>query len=141
MSVSFYRFKLISEQVLFIKWYQSPPLQSPILKQYYRDIEAELNNALLPVYIVSDLERGRIHDVKFLRDLASMLLAHPRYGGSTAFASDEVSKIFVGVFRQAMQQPRDTEIFNTPQAAFEYLEKLSPNLLKGIEWEKEIREE
>ena len=137
----FYRIKFLSEQLIFVKWYQSPPLHAPVLKQYQEELTTILNKATRPVYIISDLELGRIHDVTFLRDLAIMLLKHPNYGGSTAFAGDEITKVFVKVFRQAMHQPRDTDMFNSAKAAFGYLEGLEPALLEGMDWQQAILEE
>lgn len=129
-----YKTKKLASNLIFIKWYRTPPLNSPVVDQFTRELELILEKADQPVYFISDLRKGRIIDMRAIRRLGD-LTRHKNWGGSTAFSKEPISAIFVRSFQKFSGQitSRDT-MHTTPEEAFGFLEALKPGITQDLDW-------
>jgi hypothetical protein len=129
-----YEISRLSESLVYIRWLQTPSLNSASERQYLVDVTKLLDEASTPQYFVSDLRYGRIVTVTILRRLGG-LTKHANWGGSTAFSSNPVTSIMVGFFsRFAHKERPQDEIWNTPEEALAYLESIQPNITADLDW-------
>lgn len=133
-----YAIKPLSSQLVYIKWYKNPPICNDFQNDFLAKLKTLLDQAQDKLYFISDLRKGRIHDAKFIRKLAFLLTNHPRYGGSTSFAMDGISRALVSVFTLASRRGYQTEIYPNADAAFSYIESICPSILDGIDWQAEV---
>ena len=129
-----YEITQLSDELIFIRWYATPRLGSPSERQFLADLRALLDNTQQPIYFVSDLRNGRIINLSTIQKLGK-LFNHTNWGGSTAFSSDPITSMMVGMFsRFAHREKPEDEIWNTPEEALAYLETIKPGLTEGIDW-------
>lgn len=130
----------VAPKLFFVRWLTSPDAGSPCEENYLNVVNDILTQAPHPIYLISDLRRGRISNAYVLRELGK-LTSHPLLAGSTAFSSDPVTNLMVGVFKQyarRVNKGEHHETWETPEEAIAYLELLEPGITDGINWEKLI---
>lgn len=131
-----YKIISLSDELVFIRWYHTPPHNSTVGDHFVLEIKHLLEAAQRPLYFISDLRRGRIVSMRVIQNLAK-LTEHPLWGGSTAFTGDPVTMMFVRSFK-TFSTPSGTrnEIQKTPEEALSFLETLKPGITAGINWQE-----
>lgn len=130
-----YQIKPVSPELVYIKWYANTDPRGKAEATFIADLTACLNQAPHPIYFISDVRAGRITDVGTLSQLAN-LTRHKNWAGSTAFAQNPLSAIFVSTFASLAKKGREhQEMQDTPGDALAYLESLKPGITNGIDWQ------
>ncbi|MCB9436999.1 MAG: hypothetical protein H6673_08395 [Anaerolineales bacterium] len=129
-----YEFIRLSPELYLIRWYRSPSVAEAT--QFVDEHLQLLDNALHPLYFISDLRQGYITDTIVIRRLAK-LTQHANYGGGTAFGtSNNLASSFVGIFfRFARGVKYEHNIWHTAKEALDYLESLKTGLTANINWD------
>jgi len=136
-----YEILKLSDELYFIRWLHSPEEGAPSERHFIEDLKTRLDEADKPIYFISDLRLGRINNIKVLRELGK-LSQHKHWGGSTAFSSDPLTSVVVGVFsRFAGNEHPEDEIWKIPEEAIAYLESLKPGITTGIDWQTVLQNE
>lgn len=140
MRFSDFEIEQISPKLFYVRWFTAPKVGSPCERNYVNVLKDVLSQAPQPIYLISDLRRGRISNALVLRELGQ-LTAHPMLAGSTGFSSDPVTNLMVSVFKQyARRLNRDSrhETWETPEQAIAYLETLEEGISEGLDWQRII---
>ncbi|MEZ4670826.1 MAG: hypothetical protein R3E39_23215 [Anaerolineae bacterium] len=128
-----YTFKWLSPQLLLITWLRTPTTKGA--SEFVNDFKQLLENTTEPFFIITDLRKGRIIDVRILEQLGK-LSQHPHWAGSTAFSQNPVSSIFADAFTHShFVETANNMTFDRPEDAIAFLEKISPKLTDGIDWD------
>ncbi|MEL6269192.1 MAG: hypothetical protein AAFR22_05220 [Chloroflexota bacterium] len=130
-----YSIQQLKKELVYITWDGSPRAADyAIEERFIRDLRTTLDEAAGPVYVLSDLRRGRISNMKTIQRLAE-LTRHPNYAGSTAFSGNLITNILVGTFSRfsVETQPKDA-IWKTPEEVLAYLELLQKGVTQNIDW-------
>lgn len=126
----------LKDNLVFIKWYHTPPIGSDSQKLYLAQMQQALDEAYQAVFFLSDLRQGCIDDLETLRALGE-LTKHPHWGGGAAFSQNRATATMANVFRRmAQRSDHEDSIFTTLEKALEYLEQLKPGITAGLEWER-----
>jgi hypothetical protein len=130
-----YTITQVSPQLYFIQWRYEPTANMPEVERLFiADLRQRLEEAQHPIYYLSDLRKGRITNVKTLREL-SEITQHEKWGGGTAFTQDSFSSILAKVFSTFVRyKNRNYLVWDSPEKALAYLETLQPGLTKNIDW-------
>src|SRR5690606_15537960 len=117
----------------------TPRPNSGVDAQFLAELQKLLDEAPKPQYFISDLRRGRITDMRSIRQL-SQLTKHKNWAGSSAFSQDPITGILVQSFRTFSPGQRDAndEIQTTPADALRFLSELKPGITDGIDWDAVI---
>ena len=134
-----YQIIQLSDELIYIRWYRTPRLNSGVDAQFLADLQKLLDEADTPQYFISDLRRGRITDMRSIRHL-SQLTKHKNWAGSSAFSQDPITGILVQSFRTFAPGQRDAndEIQTTPADALKFLDQLKSGITDGIDWDAVI---
>ena len=132
-----YHFHALSVDLYLIRWDRVPT--SAEATRFIDDHVRLLDEARHPLYFISDLRRGYIHEVAIVRQLAR-LVEHPNYGGSTAFGnrSRPIAGVFVSLFWHFARDRNPAEqddMWPTPGEAIRQLEEMKPGITDGIDWQ------
>lgn len=131
----FYRMQLLKDDLLLIRWQSKPMEGYKPQTEYIAELRNYLDAATQPIYVVSDLRRGKITDVHMLQQLGR-LTYHRMYGGGVAFADDISAEVYVGVFSHfAARSKREREVYNSLADALAHLETLKAGISAGVDWE------
>lgn len=134
-----YEFHLLSKQLIYVVWNRTPTSQEAMI--FLEEHQAQLDNAVAPLYYISDLRRGKIIDMRILNQM-SQLTKHDNYGGGTAFSGDPLGRLMVNSFRSLSNVAKDkTAVFTTPEEALSFLESKSNGLTGDIDWHTIITSE
>jgi len=127
-----YEFKWLNERLLLITWLQTPPPK--VAHTFIEDLRDLVYSAENPFYILSDLRRGRIIDLRLVNEIAE-LSQHKNFAGSAAVSEGSISNLFTKTFEKSGQVKRETNmIFDRAEEAIGFLESLEPNLTQDIDW-------
>ncbi|MEO0563704.1 MAG: hypothetical protein AAF125_16480, partial [Chloroflexota bacterium] len=121
-----YTIQTLKTNLIYIRWTDTPQIGSQEESAFITELQSLLDGAPAPLYLLSDLRHGKIRNAKALRQLGE-LTSHKNMAGSTAFTSDPVTKLMVGVFEQYARQMRrsmQNQTWETPEKAIAYLEQL-----------------
>jgi hypothetical protein len=134
-----YQIIRLSDELVYIRWYRTPRINSGVDAQFLADLQKLLDEATTPQYFISDLRRGRITDMRSIRMLGQ-LTQHKNWAGSSAFSQDPITGILVQSFRAFSPGQRDVndEIQTTPADALRFLDQLKPGIIDGIDWDAVI---
>lgn len=132
-----YEIKAIKPTLFLITWNGYP--SNGEAAQFIRELTALLNNAKEALYFISDLRKGCIVNVRMVSQLVA-LTQHPKWGGSTAFSKQPISRIFLNSFERLLPEAKgDNNTFEHPEEAISYLEMLAPELTKDVNWQEFIK--
>jgi hypothetical protein len=124
----------LSAELLFIKWFKSPTVDSKSQSKFIDDMTRWLEDSPHPIYFLSDLRTGRIMDAMTIQRLGK-LTYHANYGGGVAFSKDFVAGLFVGMFSKFAEPERgDSVFFETVDQALAKLESIKPGITREIDW-------
>ena len=133
----YYELLQLSDQLVFIKWHQSPA-NLQVEQQFLLDIQQALDAADHKIYFLSDLRKGRIITIRTLQTLGA-LTAHENWGGSAAFSRNLTTKLFVNTFtRLAKATEGKDQMFEKPEDALAFMASLQPGLIDGIDWQTHL---
>lgn len=131
-----YIIKQLSNELVYIRWYTSPPVGSLINAQFLHEIDQLLVKTTTPLFFISDLRDGRIIDVRVLQQLAEYA-KRPQWAGSTAFSKNPITALLVRSFKNfARVGTSKDEMQTTPEQALVYLESLKEGLTQNINWDE-----
>ncbi len=129
----------LSPDLVLITWVGLPQTGTRVELAFLAELKQLLDQADQPFYLISDLRQGRIVDVGLLKQLAD-LTQHKNWAGSSAFANNPISAIFVDTFTKfAHFDKGHREIWDTPEEALAYLESLKPGITANIDWNEVIK--
>lgn len=135
-----YKITKLTDELVFIRWYRTPAPHMRAEEQYLKELEQLLNEADAPLYLISDLRKGRIANLRSIQRL-SALTQHKNWAGSTAFSQDSVTSLLVHSFQIfAHNTQTRNEMQTTPEQALSFIESLKPGLTKDIDWVKVLTE-
>lgn len=124
----------LSGNLVYIRWNRSPQRSAPSETKFIKEVRTILDMAEDKIYFISDLRKGRIVNVDVLLKLGQLVL-HSHWGGSTAFSSNQLTKVFVDAYsRFAQKEKPQDEIWDTPEEAIGYLESLKEGITQNIDW-------
>ncbi len=126
----FYTITFIKNDLIFIKWHQTPLNGSLEGVEFVKTLQQILDEAPAPIYILSDLTSGSLTDVVQIRRL-SHLAKHANYGGSVAFGDGYQTSVYAGLFASVAQ--RADEIQPNLQKALAHLDEIQPGITAGID--------
>lgn len=130
----FFKFTRLSEQLVYIRWYDTPAIGDPAEVQFLEEAKAIIKTAEKPQYFISDLRKGRLTNIEVLHKLGSVA-RHPMWGGGTGFTHDPLSKIFAGIYVRFAKNAQDRDaMFERPEDALKFLESLKEGITQGIDW-------
>ncbi len=133
-----YEITKLTDELVFIRWLQTPAPASKVVDQYLIDLRAVLDESETPMYFLSDLRQGRIADVRSIQKLGQ-LTKHKNWAGSTAFSSDPITALLVRSFRSfATKVNSRNEMQTTPETALSFLETLKPGITEDVDWDTVI---
>lgn len=128
-----YEFRFLTDDLLLITWKQTPPPQ--IAKTFLADLKQLLDDIQQPVYILSDLRKGRIIDLNTLKNLGK-LTQHPNWAGSTAFSENPMSVMFSNIFAKGQHvKSEKNKVFDQLEDALGFLEALQPGVTRDVDWQ------
>lgn len=138
-----YKILLLTPCLYYVKWFDIPKTNNPLMNQYFFELNAILDSEEKPVYFLSDLRDGHITNAHLLIQLAKVL-DHKNYGGGCAFGDNAMVQGDVSMFQymQKMSRGHNTknslELFASHEEAIAHLETFEPNITKGIDWDEII---
>jgi hypothetical protein len=137
-----YQIIQLSDELIYIRWQRTPKFNSGADAQFLADLQKLLDEATTPQYFISDLRRGRIADMRSIRQLGQ-LTQHKNWAGSSAFSQDPITSLLVQSFRTFApgQLATNDEIQAAPADALKFLEQLKPGVTDGIDWNAVINED
>jgi hypothetical protein len=137
-----YQIIQLSDELIYIRWHHTPKPNSGADTQFLADLQKLLDEATTPQYFISDLRRGRIADMRSIRQLGQ-LTQHKNWAGSSAFSQDPITGLLVQSFRTFSpgQLATNDEIQAAPADALKFLEQLKPGVTDGIDWNAVINED
>ncbi len=137
-----YQIIRLSDELIYIRWQRSPRFNSGVEGQFLAELQKLLDEAEKPQYFISDLRRGRISDMRSIKQLGQ-LTQHKNWAGSSAFSDDPITSMLVHSFRTFSPGQLETndEIQTVPADAIRFLEQLKPGITESIDWETVIRNE
>jgi hypothetical protein len=128
-----YEFYWLHTKLLLIMWLRTPPPN--IATQFINRLHELLDESPHPVYIISDLRRGRIIDGKILAQLGQ-LTQHKNWAGSTAFSQNPISNMFANTFQKTLKDGQERNlIFDKPEDAISFLGSLDAEIVSEIDWQ------
>jgi len=133
-----YKTLLLNPCLYYVKWFEIPKPNSPLMDQYFSELNAILDSEDKPIFLISDLRDGHIANVHFLLQMAR-ILTHRNYGGGCAFTENARAHNDVSMFNmiQRSSTPKDsTALFDNPEDAIAYLETLESHITEGIDWDE-----
>lgn len=131
-----YAIQMLTDDLIYIKWYTTPDIVQA--EQFVTELGAVIEQFTHNMYILSDLRKGAIREVRIIQKLA-YLARKPFVAGTTGFSGNPVTTMFVEVFERFTRRPKpENEVWNTPEEAIAYLESLKPGLTAGVNWQAVI---
>ena len=67
-----YDIQRLSDELILIKWYQTPAANTGIEERYLQELKQLLDQSPHSLYFISDLRQGRIINVRTLRALGQL---------------------------------------------------------------------
>ena len=134
-----YRILWLNPRLYYVKWFEIPKPNSPIMKNYFYELNAILDSEEHSVYFLSDLRQGHITNVHLLLQLARVL-SHKNYAGGVSFSDKMAASTDMSMFKYIQQMSRSTasshELFITAEEAIAYLESLDAGITNNINWDE-----
>ena len=127
-----YEFIWLNDKLVFVKLHEN--MLSDSTREFVKEFYKLLNQSKTPVYVLTDLRRGRIGDIQAFSRI-KFLTQHKSWAGSVAFCNNPISDISNTKFQSLTRSQQNKDmIFNIPEEAIAYLELLEPGLTDGIQW-------
>lgn len=139
-----YKILRVNPCLYYIKWFEIPKPNNPVMDQYFFELTAILDSEENPVYILSDLRDGHITNIHFLLQLARVL-THKNYGGGATFDDNVNAQKDVYMFNMIQnmnrsKNPRDgVALFDNPEDALDHVELIQPTITQGVDWDEILR--
>lgn len=140
-----YRILWLNPCLYYVKWLEIPKPNSPIMKNYFFELNAILDSEENSVYFLSDLRKGHITNVHLLLQLAKVL-SHKNYAGGAAFSGNVSASTDMSMFRYIQDMSRNSnsksshELFPSAEEAIDYVESLDAGITKDIDWDEILSE-
>lgn len=124
-----YEFKILSDQLIFIRWEKSPTGVEGI--HLAQDMLKHLSTAEKPLCFLIDARGGAVNDVAVLRKM-NEANKHPNLAGAAAFGVDPLQSTFAGLFLRLVRN--DKSSINAEMArAVAFLEEKIPGVTANID--------
>lgn len=138
-----YKILLLYPCLYYVKWFNIPKPNDPLMKQYFFELNAILDSEEEPVFFLSDLREGHITNAHLLIQLVKVL-DHKNYGGGCSFGDSAMVQADVSMFNYMQQMSRGNnrqqanEVFASPQEAIAHVEQRFPDIRSSVDWDEVI---
>lgn len=127
-----YQIRFLSEELLFVRWYDMPTPEQSF--EFIEEVYRVFDEAMYPIYVVSDLRLGYINDADAMQALAK-ITEHSMWAGGTSFdGGNMMADMFAGMFSRLSQNERPQhQVWETTEEAFMFIESLRPGITDGLD--------
>jgi hypothetical protein len=138
-----YKILLLYPRLYYVKWFNIPKPNEPLMKQYFFELNAILDSEEEAVFFVSDLREGHITNAHLFIQLIKVL-DHKNYGGGCSFGDTAMVQADVSMFNYMQKMSRgraskqSNEMFASPEEAIIYIEKRFPDISSTVDWDEVI---